>query len=104
MSFQACQGLVERLCLADCLRHRNPVWPPAPCLPEIFLLAVAVPFPLRPKLEHQRPRCRVVDGYLRLLRREDTPNLELKPLSLGERNVSGAHRKMRNGTIMSSEP
>ena len=68
--------LAERLCLADCLRHRNPVWPPAPCLPEIFLLAAAVPLPLRPELEHPRPRCRVVDGYLRLLRREETPNLE----------------------------
>jgi len=68
--------LAERLCLADCLRHRNPVWPPVLCLPEIFLLAAAVPLPLRLELEHPRPRCRVVDGYLRLLRREETPNLE----------------------------
>ena len=59
-----------------CLRHRNPVWPPAPCLPEIFLLAAAVPLPLRPELKHQRPWCRVVDAFLRLLRREETPNLE----------------------------
>ena len=62
--------------LAERLRHRNPVWPPAPCLPEIFLLAAAVPLPLRPELEHQRPWCRVVDVFLRLLRREETPNLE----------------------------
>ena len=64
------------LVLAERLRHRRPVWPPAPCLPEVFLLAAAVPLPLRPELEHQRPRCRAVDAFLRLLRREETPNLE----------------------------
>ncbi len=62
--------------LAERLRHRRPVWPPVPRLPEVFRLAAAVPLPLRPELEHQRPRRRVVDAFLRLLRREETPNLE----------------------------
>ncbi len=62
-----------------CLRRRRPVWPPAPCLPEVCLLPPAVRLPLElgpepPPEPQQLPRR--ADVYRRLLHREETPNLE----------------------------
>src|SRR5271157_3119544 len=67
--------LVLAWVLAECLRHRRPVWPPVPCLLEACLLAAAEPLPPRPELEHQQLRPRA-DALRCLLHREETPNLE----------------------------
>ena len=67
--------LVLAWVLAECPPHRSRVLPPALCLPEVCLLAAAVPLPLRPELEHQQPR-RPADVFRRRLHREEPPSLE----------------------------
>ena len=76
------------LCLADCLRRRNPGPPPAPRLPENFLLAAAMPLPLPPELEHQRPGAEWWTGSCassagRKRRTVSGSTAVLKPLSSG---------------------